>query len=74
LRIVDCGLRIGRGWQIGRGLRIACALLVLGLSACRQVPPLPESALKDLTSVDQFSRAFNADVNLPRLLVIVAPT
>jgi hypothetical protein len=71
---VDCGLRIGRGLQLGRGLRIACALLLLGLCACRQVPPLPESALKDLTSVDQFSRAFNADVSLPRLLVIVSPT
>jgi hypothetical protein len=57
-----------------RRLRIACALLVLCLSACRQVAPLPESALKDLTSVDQFSRAFNADVNVPRLLVIVSPT
>jgi len=49
-------------------------LLLLGLSACRQVAPLPESALKDLTSADQFSRAFNADVNVPRLLVIVSPT
>jgi len=65
---VDCGLRISRG------LRVACALLLLGLSACRQVAPLPESALKDLTSVDQFSRAFNADLNRPRLLVIVSPT
>jgi hypothetical protein len=71
---MDCRLRIGRGLQIGRGLRIACALLVLGLSACRQVAPLPESALKDLTSIDQFSRAFNADLNLPRLLVIISPT
>jgi hypothetical protein len=38
------------------------------------VAPLPESALRDLTSIDQFRDAFNADAARPRLLVIVSPT
>jgi hypothetical protein len=68
LRIVDCGLRLQ--------LRIArfAALIGLVLASCRQVAPLPESALRDLTSIDQFRDAFNADASRPRLLLIVAPT
>ena len=44
------------------------------LAAFRQVAPLPESALHDLTSLDQFRDAFNADANRTRLIVIVSPT
>jgi hypothetical protein len=57
--------------QIKRAL---VAIVCLVLASCRQVPPLPETALRDLTSIDQFRAAFNADVKRPRLLVIVSPT
>ena len=50
------------------------ALIGLVLASCRQVGPLPESALRDLTSIDQFRDAFNAEASRPRLLLIVAPT
>jgi hypothetical protein len=49
---------------------MACLLI----AACRQVAPLPESALRDLSSIDQFRAAFNADAARPRLVVIVSPT
>jgi hypothetical protein len=44
------------------------------VAGCRNVAPLPESALRDLSSIDQFRAAFNADAASPRLLVIVSPT
>jgi hypothetical protein len=53
---------------------LVALIVVLVLAACRQVPPLPESALHDLASIDQFRDAFNADAGRTRLLVIVSPT
>jgi hypothetical protein len=49
-------------------------IAILFVTSCRQVAPLPESALRDLASIDQFRAAFNADVAQPRLVVIVSPT
>jgi hypothetical protein len=60
-----------RAWRIRRALWLIAMIVVAG---CRNVAPLPESALRDLSSIDQFRAAFNADVASPRLLVIVAPT
>jgi hypothetical protein len=61
--------------RISARIRALVGLIVcLALAACRQVPPLPDSALHDLTSLDQFRQAFNADTDRARLLVIVAPT
>ena len=53
---------------------IAPLMACLLIAACRQVAPLPESALHDLSSIDQFRAAFNADAARPRLVVIVSPT
>jgi hypothetical protein len=69
LWIADCGLPNRARIPALVGL-IVCLVLV----ACRQVPPLPESALHDLTSLDQFRQAFNADADRARLLVIISPT
>jgi hypothetical protein len=61
--------------RIGLRIRNLVALIVcVALASCRQVAPLPESALRDLTSIDQFRDAFNADAARARLLVIVSPT
>lgn len=49
------------------------ALLVASAS-CRRVTPLPLSALTDITSLDDFRQAFNADRGRARLLVLLAPT
>ena len=43
-------------------------------SSCRQVPPLPASALLDVETLDQFRTTFNAEVHRPRLLVLLSPT
>jgi hypothetical protein len=69
LWIADCRLRI----QI-KIAGFAALIVGLALASCRQVTPLPESALRDLTSIDQFRDAFNADASRPRLLVILSPT
>jgi hypothetical protein len=58
--------------RIARAASLIAGLVLL--VACRQVPPLPETALRDLTSIDQFRAAFNADVDRARLLVIASPT
>ncbi len=50
------------------------AILALGAASCRQVLPLPASALVDVTTLDQFRAAFNAEVHRPRLLVLLSPT
>jgi hypothetical protein len=63
------------GLRPGLRIRNLVALIVcVVLASCRQVVPLPESALRDLTSIDQFRDAFNAGATRPRLLVIVSPT
>jgi hypothetical protein len=49
-------------------------LLLLVLTSCRRVTPLPESALRDLTSLDEFRAAFNSRADTPRLLILLSPT
>jgi hypothetical protein len=54
--------------------RVVALIVCVLIASCRQVAPLPESALHDLTSIAQFRDAFNADASRSRLLVIVSPT
>jgi hypothetical protein len=49
-------------------------LFLFVLTSCRQVTPLPESALRDLTSLDEFRAAFNTRADTPRLLILLSPT
>lgn len=50
------------------------AVITIAASSCRQVPPLPASALVDVTTLDQFRTTFNAEVHRARLLVLLSPT
>lgn len=50
------------------------AVAALAASSCRQVPPLPASALVEVTTLDQFRTTFNAEVHRARLLVLLSPT
>ncbi len=52
----------------------ALLLVLLVLTSCRQVTPLPETALRDLMSLDEFRAAFNARTDTPRLLILLSPT
>jgi hypothetical protein len=49
-------------------------LIASAIASCGGTPALPASALHDVGSLDQFRAAFNADVNRPRLVVVLAPT
>jgi len=49
-------------------------LIASAIASCGRTPSLPASALHDVGSLDQFRAAFNADVNRPRLVVVLSPT
>jgi len=49
-------------------------LIAFAIASCGGAPALPSSALHDVGSLDQFRAAFNADVNRPRLVVVLSPT
>jgi hypothetical protein len=49
-------------------------LLIASIGSCGRTASLPASALHDVGSLDQFRAAFNAEVNRPRLVVVLSPT
>jgi hypothetical protein len=49
-------------------------LIAAAIASCGRSPSLPASALHDVGSLDQFRAAFNADVNRPRLIIVLSPT
>lgn len=59
------------------GIGITLALVVLGATRfLSPVQPLstPAAALEDLASIDDLKARFNADVGVPRIILLVSPT
>jgi hypothetical protein len=59
--------------------RLRAAILVslvaaLAFGGCRNVTPLPATALSDVASLDDFRASFNAGRDRARLLVLLSPT
>jgi hypothetical protein len=59
------------------GIGIALVLVVLGATRfLSPVQPLsgPEAGLENLGSIDDLKARFNADVGVPRIILLVSPT
>jgi hypothetical protein len=59
------------------GITLALVLVVLGATRfLSPVQPLSssEAGLEDLASIDDLKARFNADVGVPRIILLVSPT
>jgi hypothetical protein len=59
------------------GIGVALVLVVLGATRfLAPVQPLssPEAGLQDLASIDDLKARFNADMGVPRIILLVSPT